>query len=109
VIYQELLELLGMPVLRAKWEAEGLCAELNQEGWVDACVTPDSDAFLHGAKCVIKVLQLDPKVSALTFDFAFLSFKTCFIRGNALLMKGTVHWCNGIVAELLNCSLLRVV
>lgn len=76
-----------MPVLRAKWEAEGLCAELNQEGWVDACVTPDSDAFLHGAKCVIKVLQLDPKVHTLTFDFAFLLFYTCFIKGNALPMK----------------------
>lgn len=59
---QELLKLLGMPVLQAKWEAEGLCAELNREGWVDACVTPDSDAFLHGAICVVKYLQADPKV-----------------------------------------------
>lgn len=72
-------------------------------------MTPDSDAFLHGAKCVIKVLQLDAKVHASTFDFAFLSFYTCFIKGNALLMKGTVHLCTGIVAELLNCSLLRIV
>jgi flap endonuclease GEN len=61
VLGKELLELLGMPVMRAKWEAEALCAELDREGWVDACVTPDSDAFLHGAKCIIKYLQLDPR------------------------------------------------
>lgn len=58
-----------MPVMRAKWEAEALCAELDREGWVDACVTPDSDAFLHGAKCIIKYLQLDPRVIFLFFAF----------------------------------------
>ncbi|KAI9181745.1 hypothetical protein LWI28_018193 [Acer negundo] len=50
----ELLELFGMPVLKAKGEAEALCAQLNSEGHVDACITADSDAFLFGAKCVIK-------------------------------------------------------
>lgn len=55
----ELLTLLGMPVLRAKHEAEGLCAELDRQGLVNACVTPDSDAFLYGAKHVIKNLQTD--------------------------------------------------
>lgn len=55
----ELLELLGMPIIRAKGEAEALCAQLNSEGLVDACMTADSDAFLFGAKCVIK--RLDPK------------------------------------------------
>ncbi|BBN04400.1 holliday junction resolvase GEN1/YEN1 [Marchantia polymorpha subsp. ruderalis] len=56
-----LLELLGMPVLRAEGEAESLCAILNREGLVDACVSPDSDVFVHGAKWVIKTLQLDNK------------------------------------------------
>ncbi|CAH1412069.1 unnamed protein product [Lactuca virosa] len=50
----ELLELFGIPVLKASGEAEGLCAQLNREGRVDACITSDSDAFLFGAKCVIK-------------------------------------------------------
>ncbi|KAI9110077.1 hypothetical protein K1719_019118 [Acacia pycnantha] len=50
----ELVELLGMPVLYAKGEAEALCAQLNSEGFVDACITSDSDAFLFGAKCIIK-------------------------------------------------------
>ncbi|KAF7836827.1 flap endonuclease GEN-like 1 [Senna tora] len=50
----ELLELLGIPVLNAKGEAEALCSQLNSEGHVDACITADSDAFLFGAKCIIK-------------------------------------------------------
>lgn len=54
VTSQELLELFGVPVLEAKGEAEALCAELNRKGLVDACITADSDAFLFGAKCVIK-------------------------------------------------------
>ncbi|KAK4379347.1 hypothetical protein RND71_001209 [Anisodus tanguticus] len=53
----ELLELLGVPVLKAKGEAEALCAQLNREGLVDACITSDSGAFLFGAKCVIKNMQ----------------------------------------------------
>ncbi|XP_075501063.1 flap endonuclease GEN-like 1 isoform X1 [Primulina tabacum] len=57
----ELLELLGMPVLKAKGEAEALCAQLNSEGHVDACITADSDAFLYGAKCVIKRYQPNSK------------------------------------------------
>ncbi|KAJ0052624.1 hypothetical protein Pint_00336 [Pistacia integerrima] len=53
----ELIELFGMPVLKAKGEAEALCAQLNSEGHVDACITADSDAFLFGAKCVIKCIK----------------------------------------------------
>ncbi|ONM22947.1 flap endonuclease GEN-like 1 [Zea mays] len=57
----ELLEYLGMPVLRANGEAEALCAQLNSEGHVDACITADSDAFLYGAKTVVKVLRSNCK------------------------------------------------
>ncbi|MCD7461158.1 hypothetical protein HAX54_045410 [Datura stramonium] len=53
----ELLELLGVPVLKAKGEAEALCAQLNREGLVDACITSDSDTFLFGANCVVKNMQ----------------------------------------------------
>jgi flap endonuclease GEN len=52
-----LLELLGIPVLKANGEAEALCAQLNSQGFVDACITPDSDAFLFGAMCVIKDIK----------------------------------------------------
>ncbi|RWR89340.1 flap endonuclease GEN-like protein 1 [Cinnamomum micranthum f. kanehirae] len=57
----ELLELLGMPILQARHEAEALCAWLNSEGHVDACITADSDAFLYGAKCVVKCLRPNSK------------------------------------------------
>lgn len=51
-------------MLKAKGEAEALCAKLNSEGGhVDACITADSDAFLFGAKCVIKSLRPTSKVS----------------------------------------------
>lgn len=63
LVLQELLELLGIPVLKAREEAEALCAQLNSEGHVDACITADSDAFLFGAKCVIKCLRPNCKVS----------------------------------------------
>lgn len=52
-----------MPVLQAKGEAEALCAQLNSEGHVDACITADSDAFLFGAKCIIKRFCPNSKVS----------------------------------------------
>lgn len=57
----ELLELLGMPVLKARGEAEALCAQLNYEGHVDTCITADSDVFLYGAKCVIKCIRPNSK------------------------------------------------
>lgn len=62
IMPQELLGLMGMPVLRAEAEAEALCARLNGEGHVDACITSDSDAFLYGAQCVIKSIHPNTKV-----------------------------------------------
>ncbi|GMN67601.1 hypothetical protein TIFTF001_036666 [Ficus carica] len=57
----ELLELFGMPILKAKGEAEALCAQLDREGHLDACITSDSDAFLFGATCVIKHFRSSSK------------------------------------------------
>ena len=69
-----------MPVLWAKGEAEALCAQLNNEGHVDACITADSDAFLFGAKTVIKVLKSNCKVRTKesTLDLC-PSQKICFL------------------------------
>ncbi|CAN6168768.1 unnamed protein product [Urochloa humidicola] len=50
-----------MPVLWAKGEAEALSTQLNNEGHVDACITADTNAFLFGAKTVIKVLKSNCK------------------------------------------------
>lgn len=56
--------MLGIPVVKAQGEAEALCAQLNRQGYVDACITPDSDAFLFGAKCVIKGIKPNSRVSS---------------------------------------------
>ncbi|KAL6965098.1 hypothetical protein U1Q18_036153 [Sarracenia purpurea var. burkii] len=50
-----------MPILKAKGEAEALCAQLNIEGQVDACITADSDVFLFGAHCVVKLIRPNSK------------------------------------------------
>ena len=52
-----MLEIFGMHVVKANGEAEALCAQLNSEGYVDACVTVDSDVFLFRAKRVIKCIK----------------------------------------------------
>jgi len=104
VLGKELLELLGMPVMRAKWEAEALCAELDREGWVDACVTPDSDAFLHGAKCIIKYLQLDPRVSF--FSLHSLIRKLLFLNKSC---KSKALFDCGFLREVLICTMVLLV
>lgn len=63
-----------MPILKAKGEAEALCAQLDREGHLDACITSDSDAFLFGATCVIKHFRSNSKVS-----FSFLIDLLCCI------------------------------
>eukprot|EP01018_Ginkgo_biloba_P029984 Gb_34037 [translate_table: standard] len=50
-----------MLILKVKSEVEELSAWLDREGLMDTCITTDYDAFLHGAKCVIKCLQEDCK------------------------------------------------
>eukprot|EP00850_Spirogloea_muscicola_P017025 SM000142S00539 [mRNA] locus=s142:302399:305406:+ [translate_table: standard] len=67
---QELLHLLGMPVLQARGEAEALCAELDRKRHVDFCVTADSDAFLFGAQRVIKHLHMDFKRNPVVESYA---------------------------------------
>lgn len=49
---QEFLELMGVPIVRAKWEGEALCALLSQRGLVDGVISNDGDCFPFGAKVV---------------------------------------------------------
>lgn len=72
-----------MPVLKAKGEAEALCAELNREGHVDACITADSDAFLYGALCVVKRIQPNSKVNAPNY---ILFIRNIFFRNYIYLI-----------------------
>jgi len=51
---QQLLTLFGIPYIIAPQEAEAQCAWLDREGFVDAVITDDSDAFLFGAKTIYR-------------------------------------------------------
>ncbi|CAG9465861.1 unnamed protein product [Pedinophyceae sp. YPF-701] len=50
----DLFEALGLPVIRARGEAEATCAALCKRGFVDAVASPDADALLHGAPRVYR-------------------------------------------------------
>ncbi|XP_045174861.2 uncharacterized protein LOC123536104 [Mercenaria mercenaria] len=57
----ELLEILGIPYIQSKGEAEALCALLNASGLVDGCLTNDGDAFLYGATTVYRNFTMNSK------------------------------------------------
>ena len=84
-----------MPVVKAKGEAEALCAQLDSEGYVDACITADSDAFLFGATCVIKCVRPNSKVStsALVGFVPLLSIKFNFEFPSNYFFIWKLHLC----------------
>jgi 5'-3' exonuclease len=54
----KLLQLLDLPLLSLqRGEAEALCGLLNARGSCDGVLTTDGDAFLFGARCVLKDLE----------------------------------------------------
>ncbi|KAK8504120.1 hypothetical protein V6N13_132060 [Hibiscus sabdariffa] len=95
----ELLELLGMPVLKANGEAEALCAQLNKDGHVDACLTADSDAFLFGATCVIKCLRPNSKEPFECYNMSDIEAGLGLKRKHLIaisLLVGNDHDLNGV-------------
>ncbi|KAK4747399.1 hypothetical protein SAY87_013985 [Trapa incisa] len=95
----ELLELLGIPVMHAKGEAEALCAQLNRGGYVEACITADSDAFLYGAKCVIKCIHPNSKVPMECYYISDIEAGLGLRRNHLIaiaLLVGNDHDLNGI-------------
>ena len=56
---EQVLRLLGVPVVRAKAEGEALCALLNQRGIVDGVISNDGDCFLFGAKVLYTKFSLE--------------------------------------------------
>ncbi|XP_051881296.1 flap endonuclease GEN homolog 1 isoform X2 [Pristis pectinata] len=57
----ELLDYLGNPWVCAAGEAEAMCAYLNENGYVDGCITNDGDTFLYGAQTVYRNLTINTK------------------------------------------------
>ncbi|XP_022770338.1 flap endonuclease GEN-like 1 isoform X2 [Durio zibethinus] len=95
----ELLGLLGMPVLKANGEAEALCAQLNRDGHVDACITADSDAFLFGATCVIKCLRPHSKEPFECYNMSDIEAGLGLKRKHLIaisLLVGNDHDLNGV-------------
>ncbi|KAK8058216.1 hypothetical protein PG994_008664 [Apiospora phragmitis] len=56
---QEMLRWLGLPCIVASGEAEAECARLEMAAVVDAVITGDGDAFLFGARTVLKYMFAD--------------------------------------------------
>lgn len=56
---QELLRLLGLPVVQAPGEAEAQCAELAKSGKVWATATEDADALTFGTPVLIRNLSFN--------------------------------------------------
>ena len=56
---EELLEMLGVQVVRAKAEGEALCALLNLRGIVDGVISNDGDCLLFGAKVVYTKFSIE--------------------------------------------------
>ena len=57
----ELLDLLGIPYVKAAGEAEQMCAFLNSENISDGCLTNDGDFFLYGGRCIYRDFGIDPR------------------------------------------------
>ncbi|KAH7849918.1 hypothetical protein Vadar_024932 [Vaccinium darrowii] len=104
----ELLELLGMPILKAKAEAEALCAQLNSEGQVDACITADSDAFLFGAHCVVKLIRPNSKEPFECYRISDIEAGLGLKRNHLIaisLLVGNDHDLNGVQGVGLDTAL----
>ncbi|XP_067839847.1 flap endonuclease GEN homolog 1 [Heptranchias perlo] len=57
----ELLDCLGVPWVCAAGEAEAMCAYLNENRYVDGCITNDGDVFLYGAQTVYRNFTMNTK------------------------------------------------
>nr|CDS17032.1 flap endonuclease GEN 1 [Echinococcus granulosus] len=100
----QLLEALGVPCIASPGEAEAMCAFLNMENLVDACVTEDGDAFLYGATLVYRHFSLDARVESRLS----LCRRSLVLLG---LVLGCDYWLPGVpgVGPISACKLLTQV
>ena len=49
-----LLKLMGVPYIVANGEAEGLCVKLSREGYVEGCISEDTDVLANGGKIFMR-------------------------------------------------------
>ncbi|XP_071956908.1 uncharacterized protein [Antedon mediterranea] len=92
----EMLDYLGIPWVQSKGEAEAMCAFLNANGLVDACITQDGDAFLYGARVVYRNFTLntkDPHIDCYRMDDIEIKLK---LNQNRLVGLGILLGCDFI-------------
>ncbi|KAJ7705213.1 PIN domain-like protein [Mycena metata] len=82
----------GFFFYEAPGEAEAELAQLNNNGEIDAIITEDGDAFLFGARCVIRTLGSSVQHSSLIFTSESIensvSLDKCGLLLYALLLGG---------------------
>ena len=92
----QLLDYLGVCSVESVGEAEATCAALNKFGAVDACITLDSDAFLYGARVVLRNLSTDPS------QFTYEEYNMDLIESHLKLSRDKLI----VLGVLLGCDYL---
>lgn len=87
---KELFKLFGVPYIDAIGEAEILCANLNNRGLVDLCITEDSDILANNGKILARefkpskntIIEYDLDVILRDMDITYKQFvDICIILG----------------------------
>ncbi|CAH8546570.1 unnamed protein product [Schistosoma margrebowiei] len=102
-ISQECIQLLnsfGIPWVQSPGEAEAMCAFLNSNKLVDACITNDGDAFLYGAETVYRHFSMDSRDSSVCVFHMHrirdvLNLTKCDLVLLGILL-GCDYWANGV-------------
>eukprot|EP00980_Cylindrotheca_fusiformis_P019097 scaffold6440_cov124-Cylindrotheca_fusiformis.AAC.11 len=74
---EEMLGLLGVPVVRAKAEGEALCALLSQQGIVDGVISNDGDCLLYGAKVLYTKFSLENLEKSQVMRYDISNIRAC--------------------------------
>jgi flap endonuclease GEN len=79
-----LLTIMGVPCVQSFGEAEALCAQLDEAGLVDGCITQDGDCFLYGARTVYRNFSISHQGS---FSYSVEEYKTADIEEKLALSR----------------------
>lgn len=111
---KNLLAHMGIKYVEANGEAELLCAQLERDGVVDACMSDDTDVFAYGCSTILRyvsvlgesavVYDTDAVIRELGLEYttfrdicavAGTDYSKCH-RGFAVAMQLYLEWCNSI-------------
>ncbi|CAH8845995.1 unnamed protein product [Trichobilharzia szidati] len=96
----QLLNSFGVPWVQSPGEAEAMCAFLNSNKVVDACITNDGDAFLYGAETVYRHFSMDSRDSSVhVYHMQSIHKVLNLTRSDLVLLSlllGCDYWPNGV-------------